>query len=109
MSTTTITLLATATAAFIPATDAIPATTPAMGRARFERTYRSHHGAGEEVPAEVHTAPMWAGPDAAEAHEALCAELADDASTLETVGDEGYVLLHGAGDGCDVWARYTTA
>ena len=78
-----------------------------MGRARFERTYRGAHGAGEEVPAEVHTAALWAGPDAAEAHEALCAELAEDASTLETVGDEGYVLLRGAGDGCDVWARYT--
>ncbi len=103
MTTTTITLLATATA------ETLPLTTPAMARARFERTYRSHRGAGEEVPAEVHTAPLWAGPDAAEAHEALCVELAEDASTLETVGTEGYVLLAGAGDGCDVWARYTTA
>ncbi len=102
MTTTTITLLATDT------TETLPLATPAMARARFERTYRSHHGAGEEVPAEVHTAPMWAGPDAAEAHEALCSELAEDASTLETVGAEGYVLLVGAGDGCDVWARYTT-
>ena len=99
--TITITILATAT------TETLPLSTPAMGRARFERTYRGAHGAGEEVPAEVHTAPMWAGPDAAEAHEALCAELVEDASTLESVGDEGYVLLRGAGDGCDVWARYT--
>ena len=81
--------------------------TPAMARARFERTYRGAHGAGAEVPAEVHTAALWAGPDAAEAHEALCAELVENASTLESVGDEGYVLLVGAGDGCDVWARYT--
>lgn len=100
MNTTTITLLATDT------TETLSLTTPAMGRARFERTYRGAHGAGEEVPAEVHTAALWAGPDAAEAHEALCAELVEDASTLETVGDEGYVLLRGAGDGCDVWARY---
>ena len=105
MTTTTITILATATTT----TETLPLSTPAMGRARFERTYRGAHGAGEEVPAEVHTAPMWAGPDAAEAHDALCSELAEDASTLETVGDEGYVLLRGAGDGCDVWARYTTA
>lgn len=46
--------------------------------------------------------------DAAEAHEALCVELADAASTLDAVGAEGYVLLRGQGDGCDVWARYTT-
>ena len=103
MQTTTITLLATDT------TETLPLSTPAMARARFDRTYRGAHGAGEEVPAEVHTAPMWAGPNAAEAHEALCSELAEDASTLETVGAEGYVLLAGAGDGCDVWARYTTA
>ena len=103
MTTTTITLLATAT------TETLPASTPAMARARFERTYLLAHGAGEEVPAEVHTAPMWAGPDAAEAHEALCSELAEDASTLDAVGDEGYVLLAGQGDGCDVWARYTAA
>lgn len=96
----TITILATDT------TETLPASTPAMGRARFGRTYRAAHGAGEDVPAEVHTAPLWAGPDAAEAHEALCSELAEDAGTLETVGDEGYVLLRGAGDGCDVWARY---
>jgi len=102
MSTTvTVTLLATDT------TETLLFSTPAMARARFERTYRGAHGAGEEVPAEVHTAALWAGPDAAAAHEALCAELSDDASTLETVGDEGYVLLRGAGDGCDVWARYT--
>ncbi len=100
-ATATVTILATAT------TETLPTSTPAMARARFERTYRGAHGAGEEVPAEVHTAALWAGPDAAEAHEALCAELADEASTLETVGDEGYVLLRGAGDGCDVWARYT--
>ena len=101
MSTTTITLLATAT------TETLPITTPAMARARFERTYRSHHGAGEEVPAEVHTAPMWAGPDAAEAHEALCAELVEDASTLDAMpaGETCYVLLAGQGEGgCDVWA-----
>ena len=103
MSTTTITLLATAT------TEALPLSTPAMARARFERAYRGAHGAGEEVPAEVHTAALWAGPDAAGAHEALCVELADEAGTLETVGDEGYVLLVGAGDGCDVWARYAAA
>ena len=103
MTTATVTILATAT------TETMPTSTPAMARARFERTYRGAHGAGEEVPAEVHTAALWAGPDAAEAHGALCAELADDASTLETVSDEGYVLLRGAGDGCDVWARYTTA
>lgn len=102
-ATATVTILATA------ATETLPTSTPAMARARFERTYRGAHGAGEEVPAEVHTAPLWAGPDSAEAHEALCAELADEASTLESVGDEGYVLLRGAGDGCDVWARYTTA
>ena len=90
-------------------TETLPATTPAMGRARFDRAYRAAHGAGEEVPAEVHTAPLWAGPDAAEAHEGLCAELADDASTLDSVGAEGYVLLVGQGDGCDVWARYLAA
>lgn len=99
----TITILATDT------TETLPASTPAMARARFERTYRGAHGAGEEVPAEIHTAPLWAGPDAAEAHEALCAELADDASTLDAVGSEGYVLLAGQGDGCDVWARYRAA
>lgn len=101
MSTIAITILATATV------ETLPTSTPAMARARFERTYRGAHGAGEEVPAEVHTAALWAGPDAAAAHEALCADLLDDASTLESVGDEGYVLLRDAGDGCDVWARYT--
>ena len=52
---------------------------------------------------------MWAGPDAAEAHDALCSELAEDASTLETVGDEGYVLLMAAPATAATWARYTTA
>lgn len=90
----------------LAATKTLAADTPALGLARFARLYREAHG--EDAPAEVHTAPMWAGPDAAEAHEALCAELTDDARTLDQMHSGGYVLLRGAGDGCDVWARYTT-
>lgn len=88
------------------ASETLDAATPALPVARFARMYRDAHG--DAAPTEVHTAPMWAGPDAAEAHEALCVELADAASTLDAVGAEGYVLLRGQGDGCDVWARYTT-
>lgn len=101
MTTITIRLAATDT------TETLASDTPALGLARFARLYREAHG--DAAPAEVHTAALWAGVDAAEAHEALCAELADDASTLVAVGAEGYVLLRGQGDGCDVWARYTTA
>lgn len=100
MSTRTIALVTTET------TETLPANTPALSVARFAREYRDAHG--EAAPTEVHTAPMWAGPDSAEAHELLCMVLAADASTLEAVGSDGYVLLRGAGDGCDVWARYTT-
>lgn len=106
MTTATVTILATAT------TETLPTSTPAMARARFERTYRGAHGAGEEVPAEVHTAALWAGPDAAEAHEALCAELLDEASTLDAMpaGETCYVLLAGQGEGgCDVWAAAVPA
>ena len=80
--------------------------TPAMGRARFERMYRKAHG--DNAPDEVHTAPLWAGPDSATAHEALCAELAEDAQPLGLVvgGDGGYALMRGWGDGCDVWVRF---
>lgn len=103
MTTTTITLLATAT------TETLPTSTPAMRNGRFERLYRSYHApiGSIEAPAEVHTAPMWAGPDGAEAHEALCAELIEDASTLDAMpaGETCYVLLAGQGEGgCDVWA-----
>lgn len=99
MSTITIRILATDT------TETLPVSTPAMGRARFERAYRSHRGTGVGVPAEVHTAALWAGPADAAAHERFLDEVGDDASTLETAGAEGYVLLVGTGDGCDVWAR----
>ena len=86
-------------------TETLAASTPALGLARFGRLYRAAHG--EDAPAEVHTAPMWAGVDAAEAHEALCAELVEDASTLDAMpaGETCYVLLAGQGEGgCDVWA-----
>ena len=77
MSTTiTVTILATRTR------EILAATTPAMGRARFERAYRAAHG--DSAPDEVHTAALWAGPDGAEAHEALCVELADAAGTRPT-------------------------
>lgn len=83
--------------------------TAAIRPARFATLYRRHHGAGEEVPAEVHTAAMWAGADSAEAHEALVAELAENVSRLDSMpeGEDCYVLLAGQGDGCDVWARAT--
>lgn len=103
-TTTTITLLATDT------TETLPLGTPAMRAGRFNRLYTATHGPG--VPAEVHTAALWAGPDAAEAHEALCAELADEASTLDAMPAEEicYVLLAGQGEGgCDVWAAARTA
>jgi hypothetical protein len=89
-------------------TETLSDNTPALSRARFERLYRAAHG--PEVPAEVSTAPLWAGggADGIASHVALCDELDDDASTLDAVGSEGYVLLAGQGDGCDVWARYTT-
>lgn len=93
----------------ILATDTIEtlaAETPAIRPARFAGLYRRHHGA-DEIPVEVHTAPLWAGVDAAEAHAAFCAELAEDASRLDAMpeGEDCYVLLAGQGDGCDVWAR----
>lgn len=87
----------------------LAADTPALGLTRFARLYQIAHGEGAEVPAEVHTADLWAGPDAATDHRDLCTVLRWEALTLDAVGAEGYVLLRGAGDGCDVWARYTTA
>jgi len=107
-ATATVTLLATDT------TETLPSTTPAMRAGRFERLYRSYHApiGSIEAPAEVHTAPMWAGPDGAESHEALCVELADEASTLDAMpaGETCYVLLAGQGEGgCDVWAAAVPA
>lgn len=102
MSTITVRLLATGTI------ETLPDTTPALGVHRFSKMYRDTYGAGEEVPAEVHTDPMWAGPEVAGLQEEFVDELEENASTLETVGAEGYVLLRDAGDDCDVWARYAT-
>lgn len=90
-------------------TETLASDTPAIGIARFSRMYRDAHGQSAEVPAEVHTDPMWAGPDAAVLHEELVDDLADAAGTLEAIGAEGYVLLVGQGDDCDVWARFEVA
>ena len=104
MSTIAIRLAATDT------TESIDTTTPALGAAAFSRMYRDAHGQGADVPAEVHTDPMWAGPDAAEAHETLCSDLTDAATVAGNLDDGGYVLLAGQGSGgCDVWARFTVA
>lgn len=108
MNTTTITVTILAT------TETLPATTPAMRSGRFDRLFRAYHApiGSIEAPAEVHTAPLWAGPDGAEAHEALCAELLDEASTLDAMpaGETCYVLLAGQGyGGCDVWAAAVPA
>lgn len=103
MSTATVRLLATNT------TEAIDATTPALSAPHFSRMYRDAHGQSAEVPAEVHTDPMWAGPDAAEAHETLCRDLTEAATVAGNL-DGGYVLLAGQGSGgCDVWARFEMA
>ena len=71
------------------------------------------HGRAVAVVATGDVLPVWAEPTAV-VHAACVALLAvarrgagDLEVGLETVGDEGYVLLRGAGDGCDVWARYT--
>lgn len=101
--TITVRLLATDT------TESLDATTPAISTSRFSRLYRDAHGQSAEVPAEVHTDPMWAGPDAAEAHGTLCLDLPDAATVVGDI-DDGYVLLAGQGSGgCDVWARFAVA
>lgn len=85
----------------------LPASTPAFGWARFTGLYVGVHGDAHGVPQEVHTAPLWAGPESAEDHAALCERLREDASTLEAVATPGagvFLLLAGAGDACDVWA-----
>lgn len=90
-------------------TETLASDTPAIGTARFSRLYRDAHGQSAEVPAEVHTDPMWAGPDAAEAHETLCRDLTEAATVAGNL-DGGYVLLAGQGSGgCDVWARFEVA
>ena len=101
MTTATVTILATAT------TETLPTSTPRWPAPASRAHLPRRHGAGEEVPAEVHTAAPGPVPTLPRAHEALCAELADDASTLETVGAEGYVLLRRRGRRLRRGARYT--
>ncbi len=87
---------------------ALPADTLCVGVARFERHYAAAHGAAGGYPTDMSTSAAWAGPDSAEAHEALCAELVEEAMILANA-DEGrdcYVLVEGAGgDGEDMWCK----
>lgn len=85
--------------------ESLPETATALGLTCFARLYREAHGEDAEVPAEVACDPLWAGPDSAEAHEALLDALEDEARTLESIYDEGYVKI-AAGDSCDAWVRF---
>ena len=89
---------------------ALPSDTLCVGVARFERRFAAAHGGSDGFPTDMDTAPAWAGPDAAETHEALCAELIEDATILANAdtGRPCYVLVEGAGaDGTDVWCKAT--
>lgn len=90
-------------------TETIDVITPAVGRARFAALWERHFP-GDEVPAELHTSKLWAGVDGVDALAALAADLRADAQRIETVGERGYVLLAGQGEGgSDCWTQYRAA
>ena len=90
-------------------TETVDVLTPAVGRARFAALWERHFP-GDEVPAELHTSKLWAGVDGVDALATLAADLRADAQRIEVVGDRGYVLLAGQGEGgSDCWTQYRAA
>ena len=102
MSTVTCTILATDT------TEALPADTLAIGPVVFGAIW-GRHFPGDEVPAEMHVAPGWAGPDGDDSLRAMSTSLRLAAGALDfKPAGEVYVCLEGQGlDGADVWCLAT--